>query len=41
MPSDYSGVLFVPFDTAGRWQFDLVPELKAAGYNVDANNLLP
>ncbi|MCJ7533526.1 MAG: nucleotide-binding protein [Anaerolineales bacterium] len=40
MPSDYSGVLFVPFDSAGRWQFDLVRELKAAGYDVDANRLL-
>ena len=40
MPSDYSGVLFVPFDAADRWQFDLVRELKAAGYDVDANLLL-
>lgn len=40
MPSDYSGVLFVPFDSAGRWQFDLVKELKASGFNVDANKLV-
>lgn len=40
MPSDYSGVLYVPFDSTGRWQFDLVKELKACGYNVDANRLL-
>jgi predicted nucleotide-binding protein len=40
MPSDYSGVLFVPFDGSGRWQFDLVRELKASGYEVDANKLL-
>ncbi|KAB2846019.1 MAG: nucleotide-binding protein [Melioribacteraceae bacterium] len=39
-PSDYSGVIFVPFDDAGRWQFDLLKELKACNYNVDANNLL-
>jgi predicted nucleotide-binding protein len=39
-PSDYSGVLFVPFDSSGRWQFDLVKELKAAGYDVDANLLI-
>src|SRR5207244_4374290 len=37
LPSDYSGVLFVPFDSSGRWQFDLVRELKAADYDVDAN----
>jgi hypothetical protein len=40
LPSDYSGVLFVPFDPSGRWQFDLVKELKAADYDVDANVLL-
>ena len=40
IPSDYSGVLFVPFDTKGRWQIDLVKELKACGYDVDANKLI-
>jgi predicted nucleotide-binding protein len=40
MPSDYSGVVFTPFDAAGRWQFELVRELKAAGYRVDANKIL-
>jgi predicted nucleotide-binding protein len=40
MPSDYSGVLYTPYDDSGRWQFDLVKELKACGYNVDANKLL-
>jgi predicted nucleotide-binding protein len=40
MPSDFSGVLYIPFDDAGRWQFDLVKELKACGYEVDANKLL-
>jgi predicted nucleotide-binding protein len=40
LPSDYSGVLFVPYDSSGRWQFDLVKELKAADYDVDANTLI-
>lgn len=40
IPSDYSGVLFVPFDKSGKWQFDLVKELKALGYLVDANDIL-
>jgi len=40
MPSDYSGVLFIPFDASGRWQFDLIRELKACGYSVDANRIL-
>ncbi len=40
MPSDYSGVLYTLYDNSGRWQFDLVRELKGCGYNVDANELL-
>jgi len=40
IPSDYSGVLFVPFDKTGKWQFDLVKELKAIGISVDANDIL-
>jgi hypothetical protein len=40
MPSDYGGVLYIPFDSAGRWKFDLVKELKACGFIVDANKLL-
>lgn len=40
MPSDYSGVIFVPYDREGRWRFDLLRELAAAGYMVDANALL-
>lgn len=40
LPSDYNGVLFVPFDRSGKWQFELVKELKAIGLNVDANAIL-
>ncbi|MBI5933645.1 MAG: nucleotide-binding protein [Chloroflexi bacterium] len=40
IPSDYSGVLFLPFDSRGRWQLDFVKELRACGYNVDANKLI-
>lgn len=40
MPTDYSGVLYVPYESDGRWMFDLVKELKACGYNVDANKLI-
>ena len=40
IPSDYSGVLFVPFDTMGQWRLDLVRELQACGYDVDANKLI-
>lgn len=40
MPSDYSGILFVPFDSGNRWQFDLAKELKACGFDIDANKIL-
>lgn len=40
IPSDYSGVLFVPFDKMGKWQFDLVKELKAIGVQVNANDII-
>jgi predicted nucleotide-binding protein len=40
MPTDYSGVLFTPFDAGGKWQFDLARELKAAGYEIDLNTIV-
>ncbi|TWU44683.1 putative nucleotide-binding protein containing TIR-like domain protein [Rubripirellula tenax] len=40
VPSDFAGVVYTPFDTAGKWQFEMVRELKAAGYDVDANLVL-
>ena len=39
MPSDYSGVLYVPYDDRGTWQLEILRELKAAGYQADANRL--
>ena len=40
LPSDISGVVYTAYDTAGHWRFELVRELKAVGYGVDANQLL-
>jgi predicted nucleotide-binding protein len=40
MPSDFAGVLFKPFDNSNAWPFELVKELRACGYEVDANKLL-
>ena len=39
IPSDYSGVLFVPFDSAGVWRFQLAKEMRAAGIKVDLNKI--
>lgn len=40
IPGDLSGVVYIPLDTAKRWQFDVAREMKAAGLPVDLNNLL-
>lgn len=40
MPSDYAGVVYTPYDDSGHWRFKLVQELKACGFDVDANALL-
>ena len=37
IPSDYYGVLYIPFDESGAWKMELVKELKNAGFDVDAN----
>ena len=37
IPSDFSGVLYIPYDRRGTWKFELVRELRAAGYEADAN----
>lgn len=39
IPSDYKGVIFIQLDTQGRWRYDIVRELLAAGFNVDANKI--
>lgn len=37
IPSDYSGVLYIPMDAGGAWRFLVIRELRAAGFEVDAN----
>ena len=39
IPSDYTGVLFIPLDSAGHWKLQLCRELKAAGIDVDLNKV--
>jgi hypothetical protein len=40
IPSDYSGVLYIPMDEAGAWEIKIAKELKAAGIEIDGNLLL-
>lgn len=38
-PSDFDGVMYIPFDDAGSWRHTLARELGAAGFEVDLNKL--
>ena len=40
LPSDYNGVVYLQYDKNGKWQFELIKELKAANYQVDSNQIL-
>jgi predicted nucleotide-binding protein len=37
IPSDYSGVLYIPLDEQGAWRLSRAKEMKAAGLAVDMN----
>ncbi|GGY24983.1 hypothetical protein GCM10008098_18290 [Rhodanobacter panaciterrae] len=37
LPSDYSGVLYLPLDAGGAWRFLLAKEMKASGMQIDLN----
>ena len=39
-PGDISGVVYTDAANEAQWSFELVKELNAVGYNVDANKLL-
>lgn len=39
IPSDISGVVYMPYDGGSGWKLELCRELRAAGYEVDANKL--
>ncbi|MFH2049156.1 MAG: nucleotide-binding protein [bacterium] len=40
VPSDCDGVIYTPYNNTGQWKWDMVKELQACGYFVDANDLL-
>lgn len=39
IPSDLQGILRVPYDTSGKWKYDVARELDAAGFAIDLNNV--
>jgi predicted nucleotide-binding protein len=40
IPSDYQGVLYVPYDSNDNWKLAIAKELRAVGFEVDGNKLL-
>ena len=39
-PSDFTGIVYTPYDENNGWKIKLCKELNAAGYNVDANKII-
>jgi len=39
-PSDLNGILYIVLDDGDGWRIQLLKELKAAGFNIDANQAL-
>ena len=39
MPSDLGGILYVQYDVAGKWRYDVAKEIRAAGYDVNLSLL--
>lgn len=39
LPSDVHGILYVEYDQAGRWMYDVAKEIKEAGYAIDLNKV--
>lgn len=40
IPTDYLGVLYIPFDEGKGWQLQLAKELRAAGFFIDMNKAI-
>ena len=40
IPSDYSGVIYIPLDESEGWKMTLIREMRSAGFDIDANRAL-
>jgi len=38
-PSDYDGIIYIPFDEHDGWKTKLVKELKSSGLDIDMNKI--
>ncbi len=41
LPSDFGGVVYESYDESGGWKQSLAKELRAAGYEIDWNKVMP
>ena len=40
IPSDYLGVLYIQIGDNDAWRYELIKELKAAGFDIDSNKAM-
>jgi predicted nucleotide-binding protein len=40
LPSDYMGVVYIPYDRGGGWRLHLAKELREAGFSIDMNKAI-
>lgn len=40
LPSDYSGIVYIPFDESGAWKYQVAKEIKKAGIAIDLNKTI-
>lgn len=40
LPSDISGIVYIPMDEQGAWKYKVAKEMKKAGLEVDTNRIL-
>ena len=39
IPSDISGVVYIPYDKEGAWKIKIAKEMKATGIQIDFNSI--
>ena len=39
-PSDYQGVIYIPYDKAEAWKLNIIREMNSQGFSLDANLIL-
>lgn len=39
IPNDFSGVLYIPMDSAGKWKYDLAKEMQEVDFKIDLNSI--